>query len=325
MATSQVAEELADKEMSSGGLKIAVEEDLSPRSRSRLAKCSVIRRTGRIVPYNRDKIFAAVQKAFVAALHEPGSRVSGSEHGEHIEKVVGLVERALLRISFSSQTLDIEDIQDQVELALMRCEHHRIFKAYVLYREKRKEARHSRSKALMPDQYSVINSDGDRSLLEPHHILDRIETACQGLSKHINSEKLLIRVKGSLYDGISTADFDRILVLEASTLIEEDPDYSFVAARLLLDSLREEVLGKRTSHAHMAEHYARHLSEMVNNGIRLELINPELRKTFDLLQLGDAIVASRDLKFGYVGMQTLYDRYFLKFLIGGSNCPSRFL
>jgi ribonucleoside-diphosphate reductase alpha chain len=106
----------------------------------------------------------------------------------------------------------------------------------------------------------------------------------------------------------------------ARTLIEKDPAYSFVTARLLLDAIRFEALGEEATQADMATKYADYFPRFVKHGIKIGLLNEGLAH-YDLKTLGAALVPSRDIQFGYLGLQTLYDRYFLidQYAKGGAS------
>lgn len=269
----------------------------------------VIRRTGQVVPFDSTKIDLAVTAAFKQVGELPGKE----DRDAAIKQVTCRVLAALFRNGNHQNTaFAIEDIQDQVELALARNGHHAVAAAYSKYRENHAERRRAKAMELVPEQFSIIMADGKVTTIHPETIRNRLERACQGLAPQVDCDQLLARVVASLHSGILEETFDRALVLEASTLIEQHPDYSFVAARLLLDNLIHETTGKRNSSGVMSERYADHLVRMVGRGIQGKRLNPQLQTTFDLQRLGQALRAERDLQFGILGLQTLYDRYFVK-------------
>jgi len=119
----------------------------------------------------------------------------------------------------------------------------------------------------------------------------------------------------NLYDGVTLDEVTTSLVITARTLIEQEPNYTYAAARLLCDDLRSEALeflgvAQRATQNEMTEYYPQALQAYIARGIELELLSPELAE-FDLAQLGAAIQPERDLQFTYLGLQTLYDRYFI--------------
>jgi ribonucleoside-diphosphate reductase alpha chain len=205
-------------------------------------------------------------------------------------------------------TFHIEDIQDQVELALMRSGEHDVARAYVLYREERSKARAQEKIAGKSGEIHVVEN-GARKPLDRARLQRLVESACEGLADAA-PEAILEATLRDLYDGVPMQEVRKSAVLAARALIEKDPAYSYVTARLLLDTIRLEVLGEPASQADMETRYASYFAQFVEKGIAAELLDPELGK-FDLLRLGKALKARRDLQFGYLGLQTLYDRYFL--------------
>ncbi|HZQ71320.1 MAG TPA: ribonucleoside-diphosphate reductase subunit alpha, partial [Burkholderiales bacterium] len=207
-------------------------------------------------------------------------------------------------------TFHIEDIQDQVELALMRSGEHDCARAYVLYREERAKARASEKaeKKAAPAGLHVVEN-GRRLPLDPERIARLVKAACEGLAG-ADPQPVLETTLRDLYDGVPMDEVRKSAVLAARALIEKDPSYSYVTARLLLNTIRLEVLGEEATQADMDARYAAYFPQFIERGIAAELLDPELAR-FDLARLGKALKAKRDLQFGYLGLQTLYDRYFL--------------
>src|SRR5260221_1625398 len=245
-------------------------------------------------------------KAFLAVNGAQGAASARIRElvGALTDNVVG----ALLRRQPQGGTFHIEDIQDQVELALMRSGEHDAARAYVLYREERSKAR-SAEKAAKKEPGLHVVENGQRKLLDRAALRALVQAACEGLNAAA-PEAILEATLRDLYDGVPMEEVRKSSVLAARALIEKDPAYSYVTARLLLHSVRLEVLGEEASQADMATRYASYSPQFLERGIAAELIDPELAK-FDLQKLGRALKAGRDLKFGYLGVQTLYDRYFL--------------
>src|SRR5688572_19212631 len=276
-------------------------------ARSAYADYKVIRRNGAVVGFEPAKISVAMTKAFLAV---NGSQ--GAASARIREAVAGLTDNvvaALLRRHPQGGTFHIEDIQDQVELALMRSGEHDVARAYVLYREERAKARaQEKAQAKGSPELHVVEN-GERKLLDRERLQRLVEAACEGLPD-AQPAAILEATLRDLYDGVPMSEVRKSSVLAARALIEKDPAYSFVTARLLLDTIRLEVLGEEASQADMETRYAAYFPQFVEKGIAAELLDPELGK-FDLARLGKALKAKRDLQFGYLGLQTLYDRYFL--------------
>jgi ribonucleoside-diphosphate reductase alpha chain len=276
-------------------------------ARSAYADYKVIRRNGAVVGFEPAKISVAMTKAFLAV---NGSQ--GAASARIRETVAGLTDNvvaALLRRHPQGGTFHIEDIQDQVELALMRSGEHDVARAYVLYREERAKARaQEKAQAKGSPELHVVEN-GERKLLDRERLQRLVEAACEGLPD-AQPAAILEATLRDLYDGVPMSEVRKSSVLAARALIEKDPAYSFVTARLLLDTIRLEVLGEPVGQAEMTTRYASYFPQFVEKGIAVELLDPALAK-FDLVRLGNALQARRDLQFGYLGLQTLYDRYFL--------------
>jgi ribonucleoside-diphosphate reductase alpha chain len=274
-------------------------------SRSPYADYKIIRRNGAVVGFEPGKIAVAMTKAFLAVNGAQGA--ASARIRTMVADLTDNVVNALLRRQPQGGTFHIEDIQDQVELALMRSGEHDVARAYVLYREERAKAR-AQEKSARKDEIHVVES-GSRKPLDRARLQRLVESACEGLADAA-PQAILEATLRDLYDGVPMQEVRKSSVLAARALIEKDPAYSFVTARLLLDTIRLEVLGEEATQADMETRYAAYFPQFIARGVEAELLDPELAK-FDLNRLGKALKARRDLQFGYLGLQTLYDRYFL--------------
>ncbi|MGO4684985.1 ribonucleoside-diphosphate reductase subunit alpha [Hyphomicrobium sp. 2TAF46] len=277
----------------------------------------VIRRNGGVTPFDARKITVALTKAFLAV--EGGRAAASRRVHETVEGLTEQIVAALTRRGAQGRTFHIEEIQDQVELALMRSENHKVARAYVLYREERARERAAAvevSKAESVPSINVKTRDGCLSPLNEDRLRLLIAEACEDL-QDVSAEAVLSETQRNLYDGITVDELAEAPVLAARTLIETEPNYTFVAARLLMDRLRSEALsfvtGREESarQSEMAARYPEYFAAFVAKGIAAELLDPELAR-FDLVRLGRALKPERDGIFQYLGLQTLYDRYFLQ-------------
>ena len=271
----------------------------------------IIRRNGAVVSFEPNKIAVAMMKAFLA-VHGTQGAASASVR-EVVENLTDAVTRALMRSRPGGGTFHIEDVQDQVELGLMRGGHHEVARAYVLYRERRAQERaQQKSSAMHAAPAHVIHAvdGGERVPLDVNALTQVIEAACAGLSTEVSPAPIVAETLRNLYDGVPIEEVDKAAILSARTLIEKEPDYTFVTARLLLQTIAKEVLGARVTLAQLGERYADYFPVFIRTGIQHELLDPKLAE-FDLARLGAALKPERDLKFDYLGLQTLYDRYFL--------------
>src|SRR6195256_3990856 len=284
--------------------------DVSSAVQPVFSQYKIIRRNGAVVGFEPSKISVAVTKAFLAV--EGGQSAASARIRELVAALTDAVVSALVRRQPAGGTFHIEDVQDQVELALMRSGEHEVARAYVLYREKRSEARAheaaQRKPAPQPQLHTV--EDGVRRPLDLARIEELIASAFEGLGGGGDPKLILAETLKNIYDGVPADEVRRSAVLSARALIEKDPAYSYVTARLLLHTIRREVLDEEVLQAEMKRRYAEYFPQFIARGIRAELLDERLAN-FDLKKLGAALDASRDLKFGYLGLQTLYDRYFL--------------
>ncbi len=278
----------------------------------------VIRRNGTVSKFDASKISIAMTKAFLA-VEGHGAAASRRVH-EIVEELTAEVVGALARRMSEGRTFHIEDVQDQVELALMRSEHHKVARAYVLYREERtrRRAEQEAAKAAQASVEPVLRvtlASGAQVPLDIARLTLIIEEACAGL-EGVVAASVLAETQRNLYDGIGEDELALASVMAARTLVEQEPNYAYVSARLLLDKLRSEVLSyvggapASASQADMAARYGEYFPAYVKTGIKAELLDPDLAR-FDLEKLAAALKPERDLAFQFLGLQTLYDRYFL--------------
>ncbi|WP_298290237.1 ribonucleoside-diphosphate reductase subunit alpha [Thiomonas sp.] len=270
----------------------------------------IIRRNGAVASFEPGKIAVAMTKAFLAVQGGQGA-VSASMR-ETVNTLTENVVRALLRSRPSGGTFHIEDIQDQVELALMRNGQHEVARAYVLYRERRAQERAKQKASAEQAAAAVLHvvDGGVRKPLDQAALVRLVESACAGLCAEVRAEPIVDETLRNLYDGVPMTEVYKAAILAARTLIERDPDYSKVTARLLLHTMRRETLGEDVAQEQMAQRYAEYFPQCIKEGVALELLDERLAQ-FDLQRLGAALKAERDLQFDYLGLQTLYDRYFL--------------
>ena len=269
----------------------------------------IIRRNGAVVAFEPNKIAVALMKAFLA-VHGTQGAASASVR-ESVDGLTQAVVRALLRSRPSGGTFHIEDVQDHVELSLMRGGHHEVARAYVLYRERRSQdrARQPQPEAVHESVLTVMEH-GRRVVLDFVRLKRLIESACEGLGADVQPENILVETQRNLYDGVPIEEVHKAAILAARTLIEKDPGYSRATARLLLHTIRKEILGEEVLHSDMQTRYNIYFPDFIKTGVSAELLDERLLQ-YDLQRLGQALKADRDLQFDYLGLQTLFDRYFL--------------
>ncbi|WP_045827039.1 ribonucleoside-diphosphate reductase subunit alpha [Teredinibacter turnerae] len=293
----------------------------NPQGNSSIASAApgqlrVIKRNGTLVPYTDDKIAVAMTKAFLAV--EGGTAAASSRIHEMVANLTQQISATFKRRMPSGGTIHIEEIQDQVELTLMRTGEHKVARDYVLYRAERAKLRAEKEKLSQANvdfpEINVLQPDGSLQPLDVMRLHTIVSEACAGL-KDVDGEAILKEAMRNLYEGVSAEDLNTSLVISARTLVEKEPNYTYATARLLMDKLRAEALSfldvaTQATSAEMEMFYPAALPAYISRGIELELLDPALAD-FDLQLLGAALIPERDQQFTYLGLQTLYDRYFL--------------
>ncbi len=278
-----------------------------------LADYRILRRNGAVVGFEPSKIAVAMTKAFLAV--RGGQGAASAAVREQVEKLTGMVVSALMRRQPAGGTFHIEEVQDQVELALMRDSAHDVARAYVLYRERRAQERAAKAReqaataAPAEPQLSMLEN-GSRVPLDLARVRALVESACVGLGDQVAADLILAETVKNLYDGVPLDEVYKSAILAARALIEKDPAYTYVTARLLLHTVRREALGEEVTQGQMATRYADYFPQFIKYGIEADLLDDKLA-LFNLKQLAQALKPERDLQFNYLGLQTLYDRYFL--------------
>ena len=278
-------------------------------------KLRVIKRNGKVVAFEDDKIKVAITKAFLAT--ESGNAAASERIHKKVNQLTNNVVEIFKRRMPSGGTLHIEEIQDQVELQLMRSEELDVAKSYILYRAERTQERTKEKLDIdLPDTpaINVTKSDGSLVPLDVQKVASLINDACNELEE-VSVNEVLDEALKNLYDGVSISDMRTSLVMSARTKVEKEPNYSFVTARILMDQIRSEALiflgvAEESTYQEMEKHYPAAFKAYIDKGIELDILNPELRE-FDIEKIANAIDHTRDNQFTYLGLQTLYDRYFI--------------
>jgi ribonucleoside-diphosphate reductase alpha chain len=278
-------------------------------STSAYSAYQIIRRNGAVVAFEPSKIAVALMKAFLA-VHGTQGAASASVR-ETVDALTEAVVRALLRSRPGGGTFHIEDVQDHVELGLMRGGHHEVARAYVLYRDRRAQERARQATPAEPQQPQLHVTDrGQRVALDIGGLKTLIAQACAGLGADVRPEPIVAETLRNLYDGVPIDEVFKAAILAARTLLEREPAYTRATARLLMHTVRREILGPDVDTSDMAAAYAEYFPAFVRQGVQAELLDDKLLQ-YDLQRLAAALKPERDLQFDYLGLQTLYDRYFL--------------
>ena len=273
----------------------------------------VIKRNGSVVSYDAEKIAIAITKAFLAV--EGGAAAASTRIHNEVNELANAVTNTFNRRMPSGGTLHIEEIQDQVELELMRSGEQKVARAYVLYREERKQLRQQESPQKEEKEgIKITLENGEEDTLDLNRLEKMVAEACEEL-EGTDSNLIIEEANKNLYDGVTEEDARTSLVMTARTLVEQEPNYTYVSARILLDNIRTESLTylgmqKQATQTEMQELYPQAFRNFLAKGVENEILNPELLE-MDIEKLGQAIDPSRDNLFTYLGLQTLYDRYFI--------------
>ena len=270
--------------------------------------------SSKVVPYDDDKIKVAIAKAFIAV--EGGTAATSSRIRQLIDEMTQQITQTFKRRLPSGGTIFIEDIQDQVELTLMRKGQHKVAVAYVLYREERRKARDAEIKHDTTDSKALLITmpDGTLQALDMNRVNTIVDEACRNLS-NVSAEPVIKDAMRNLYNRALLEDVHKALIMAARALVETEPNYTFVSARLLLDSMRAEALGKLhlkndATFDEMAAIYPPYFKSYIAHGIEQGILDHKLGE-YDLDELGQALLPERDMQFTYLSLQTLYDRYFI--------------
>ena len=306
--------DLYSQSSSSSSAQAAAQQKAAPASATAPGQLRVIKRNGAVVGYDESKVVVAITKAYLAV--EGGTAAASSRVHETVTKLGKQITTIFRRRMPSGGTIHIEDIQDQVELALMRTGEHKVARSYVIYRAERarvREQQRAREQETNP-AITVTYADGTQGPLDTQRLRTVIDEACEGL-EYVSADEIYAETIKNLYPGVRIQDVRTSSVMTARTMVEKDPNYSYVSARLLLDTLRSEALSflglaDSATQGEMHYRYAMTLRPYVQKGVELGLLDPELL-SFDLDTLGEALKADRDNQFTYLGLQTLYDRYFI--------------
>ncbi|MBP9787283.1 MAG: ribonucleoside-diphosphate reductase subunit alpha [Acinetobacter sp.] len=264
----------------------------------------VIKRTGEIASFNAEKISVAIGKAFLAVEGQQGA--DSSRIHDRIAQLTEMVLNTFNRRLPSGGTIHIEEIQDQVELALMRTGEQKVARAYVIYRDQRATARQQTGANHHPT-LQITDAKGQLQPLDLDALTTTIEIASEGL-EGIDVQAIVDETVKNLYNGVKESDIATTMMMATRTRIEQEPNYTYVTARLLSNELVStglEFLGLSTD---TLENDA--LETFLKKGIELDLLSADLLN-FDLTKLAAAIQPERSNQFTYLGLQTLFDRYFI--------------
>ena len=263
----------------------------------------IIKRDKTKVSFNRYKIQDAIRKAFLS---------QSLQDDKTIQKLTDDVV-SVINLQYSNEKLPaVEDIQDIVERIIIKHNYIDIAKAYIIYRENHKEQREKQILNQIKEQsLQISHDDGSEDIFQTNVIRSQLKNLCFGLS-NIKLEVLVKDVCKNVFTGISTSEINQLIISTVKSYIEMHYDYSYLASRLVLNDLYEDILETNLSNTDFQQKYRLKFSDYIKKGVENRLINEQLKKKFDLKKISSALVPERDLKFMYLGIQTIFDRYLLR-------------
>ncbi len=276
---------------------------------------AVKKRSGNQEEFDESRILRAIEKAFKAERGIQNNRSLTEKDQKSVQKISDSVTRNVLANSIKGASLRVEGIQDEVEKELMMQGHFSIARLYIVYREEHRKVRLLRDDSSSKTEQELVihvtdTSDGTQTILDTNKLREEISHSCRLLEDKCSIDDISEEVFRTLYNGITTDEINKAKILAAKSLIEKEPAYAHVAARLLIKVIYNEVLGNDHSIECIETEHRSHFKNYLQIGIDASRLSPSLLD-FDIDRLTKAIQIDRDLKFAYMGLQTIYDRYLI--------------
>lgn len=271
------------------------------------------RNDGTSVRFNPMKVASAIEQAFRRSKHVEGP--SSEQIIESANLITQKVVAKAVSLSKAGHPLHVSLIQDEIEQQLMREGFFHVAKDFIVYRtskgdlstgyleEKSQSEKDQR-------QFLIVNLEGQKKFISESELHHRIKFACRGLEDLVSADSLLEESVKNFYADMKEAEVDQANTMAARAKIEVEPAYSKVAARLLLDMTYRETMGISASDPNLESAHKEYFKKYLSHGISIARITPSLME-FDLDKLAQAMQLQRDDQFTYLGLQTLYDRYFI--------------
>lgn len=265
------------------------------------------KRSGDIVEFQPQKITVAMKKAF--------SSIQSAISDEQLQSLTDEVVKTL-EAKFANQTPSVEETQDTVEQVLMSNEHFEEAKAYILYRYEQYKSRQREHEQVLEkietNALTITKYDGSTETFSLEKLANSIRWAAKGYEDAIDVKKIASKCQDNLYDGITTDKISRAVILSARSYIELDPAFAHFASRLLADVLYKEIIGpEKYDHKQLESQYRQAFIDNIKHAVEIDRLNPQLLE-YDLEKMSQHIQIERDDLFRYLGLQTLYDRYFIR-------------
>ena len=284
----------------------------------KMAKLMVVRRNGEVADYDPQRVGSAIHKA----IRSSNAKVEDSIVEEVVTDVSNEVENR-----FREFYPNVENIQDIVEKHLVKKGLYEVSKEYILFRAKRQKQRADErqqnvEKSLL-GKLTVKKRDGRTTLFDVNRLKDSLVRSAQGYEEEVSIDLVAKEVVNNIFDGITSEEIAKSLVLACNAFIEKDPAYSFVSARLFLQKLRKEVIGKSTTDDMLGMSYRETFVKNIKKGVEKNLYDKRLLE-FDLDKLSYGLKLERDEMLEYLSVETLYARYFVKYKKQRIELPQSF-
>jgi ribonucleoside-diphosphate reductase alpha chain len=263
--------------------------------------------------FNPMKIASSIENAFRRARKIEEQTPEEAIHAVNLltQKIVS----EMTELSTKGDTLYIDMIEDRIERELMLEKYFDVAKSYILYRALKLQAQETLHPPLSAvdenvRSFEILTAEGKTLKINEHMIRSKLAFACRGLEKVTSVDELLETAISQFYVGMKEHEVDLANIFAAKSKIEKEPAYSQVASRLLLDGIYRETVGLSMSDATLEKAHRNYFKRYFKEAISYDRLSPKLLD-FDLDELAKAIDLKRDDIFQYLGLQTLYDRYFI--------------
>lgn len=267
-----------------------------------------------LVRFNPIKVASAIATTFrtvneIESEHLPGELIND------VNELTKSVVQRVVNHNKDGHHLHLFDIENFIEEELMAARFFAEAKAYILVRatkEEKQQIKHTphRTKTKQEQTFTIATKTGKDRTITEREIRSKIEYAAKGYEREIDVESLMSHTVSNFYDGIKEEEVDTAMIMAARALVEKDPAYSFITARILLDKVYRETVEISAQDPELNELHQEYFAKYIKMGISYKRLSPELLD-FDLPRLAAAMDLSRDHLFQYLGLQTLYDRYFI--------------
>lgn len=263
----------------------------------------VKKRNGQIVEFEANKITEAMRKAF-ASVHVP---VTDETLTELTSTIVDSIAA-----QFPETTPSVEHVQDRVEFVLMENGYLPVAKHYIVYRYEHAKIREAKQEEVIEKiEQRALNVTTRSGRTEPYseeRVREALSVAMKGYEKDVDADHIISQLKYEIYENIKTDDIMRALTMVVRSLIERDPAYSKVGARLLLSRVYDDVFGHGYDASRLKEIHGEIFARNIKDSIAKEMLDERMTQ-FDMKRINAAFMPENDHHFEYMGLEILSSRY----------------